>query len=214
MLAASGAICVAVLVVLGARVRSMVGPLGVDLWVSHHLIAPLSNRSAHAAGYDWIARVGAPGVVGALTLLTATWGVRRRDALGVLLAIASPVLALLVAEDLLKPLVGRRMSGEGSAFVFPSGTVTVVTASVVATVVLAYRWDGRARVLIAAVVLGIIPLGVAAVVVALDWHYATDAIGGLALGTATVLALTSVLAALEHGIPTRASNGRRKLERV
>ena len=49
----------------------------------------------------------------------------------------------------------------------------------------------------AAVTLAVVPIVMCVAVVELRWHYATDAVAGLALGAAVVCAIAAVLAALE-----------------
>ena len=214
-LVAPGVVLVLVLVVLGLRVRSMDGPLGVDLWISRHLVSPVSSRVLRTEpGNDWLARVGAPGIAIVLTMLTSAWAIRRRDALGGLLAVIGPTLAFIIAEALLKPVVGRRIGEPNSVLAFPSGTVTVVAASVAASVVLVHRWAGRAWAILAALILGIAPVVMSVVVVAIDWHYATDAIGGIALGFATVLAAAGILSTIEHWHPMLASASSRHVQEI
>ncbi len=195
-LAAVTSVLAGVVVVLAVRVRSLGGPLRIDVWVSHHLLARLpTNGLPGGPGYDWIARVGAPGVVVVLTVFTLAWAVHRRDAYGALFTAVTPGLAFLLAEEVVKPLVGR---GSDNVWMFPSGTVTVVAASVVATVILVYRWSGATGAIVASLALAAIPLGMCAAVIVLQWHYATDALGGLALGGAVAFAVAGVLAAFEE----------------
>jgi membrane-associated phospholipid phosphatase len=182
----------------------MVGPLGVDEWVAQHVVRRLPRGNGHAgAEYGWIARMGAPSVVGVTTLLALAWALRQRDLPGGLLAVIGPGLAFVLAEMVIKPLVARRIHAQDLVFVFPSGTVTVVAASVAAIVVLVHRWAGPARALLAAVVLSVLPLISCVAVVALGWHYATDVIGGLAVGGAVVLAVAGLLAAFERRISVK-----------
>ena len=171
----------AVVLVLAFRLRSLVGPLGVDTWVGRHLVARLPDGRGRSGDlYGWIAWVGAPGFVGAVTTFALLRAARRRDLAGGLLAVVGPGLAFVLAEVVLKPLVARRMHPKDLIFIFPSGTVAVVAAAAAATVILVKRWSGRARATMAAPVLGAIVLVVGVAVVEVGWHYATDVIGGLA----------------------------------
>ena len=151
----------------------MVGPLGVDEWVAQNLVARLPRGSHHAeAGYGWIARVGEPSVFGVMTTVALGWALRRRDLPGGLFAVVGPGFAFVLAEIVIKHLVARRIHAEDFMFVFPS----------------------------AAIVFSPVLLAVCIAVVALGWHYATDVIGGLALGGAVVLAVAGILAAFERRI--------------
>ena len=158
-----------------------------------------TNGLPGGPGYDWIARVGAPGVVvGAHGVHAGVGRGTAATSYGALFTAVTPGLAFLLAEEVVKPLVGR---GSDNVWMFPSGTVTVVAASVVATVILVYRWSGRTGAIVASLALAAIPLGMCAAVIVLQWHYATDALGGLALGGAVAFAVAGVLAAFEEGGP-------------
>jgi membrane-associated phospholipid phosphatase len=198
----AGGLLLVLVVVLAVRLRSTVGPLGVDAWVARHLVGRLPGGHTEAGKpYGWIARFGAPGFVFVLTTLAVLWAVRRRDLLGGLLAVIAPGLALVLAEVVIKPVVARKINASDVIFVFPSGTVAVVVACVASTVVLVYRWFGRARATAAGVALGVIGLIVSVSVVEVGWHYATDAIGGLAVGGIAALAAARVLTPV---VPQRA----------
>ena len=184
---------------LAVHVHSTKGaPLGIDGWIYRHLAERLPSAELHqvgGTGYRLIARAGAPGFVTLTMMLTLAWAFRRRDVPGAVLAIVGPGAALVVAESVIKPLVGRANGGGG--LMFPSGTVTVVTASAAVAVLLVYRWAGVTRAIIAALTLGIVPVVMFVTVVELQWHLATDAIAGLALGIALVCAVAAILAVLE-----------------
>jgi membrane-associated phospholipid phosphatase len=102
--------------------------------------------------------------------------------------------AAVLAELVLKPLVGRTLMG---ALSFPSGTETRVFAvAAVFAVLLAGpvrpRVPAGVRLVLAAAVL----LGAAAVAVALvvlGQHYFTDTVGGAAVGIAVALATALVI---------------------
>lgn len=195
------AIAAGLLVVLGTvavRVHSLAGPLNVDSWVSRRLTEPLplGGLELGRSGYNWIARVGAPGFVALTMLLVLGFALRRRDYRGGLLAVVGPGIAFAVAESLAKPLVGR-LDPVGRNWSFPSGTVTVVAAAAAVVVVLVYRWAGPLTATAIALALVSVPIVVAVAVVELRWHYATDTIAGLALGAAVVCTITAGLGALE-----------------
>jgi membrane-associated phospholipid phosphatase len=127
----------------------------------------------------------------AAVLALACVAVRRwRGA--VLVAVAVPAAGALT-EFLLKPFVGRLLSGYLS---YPSGHTTGVIALAVTFAVLLAdptrpRLPAAVRLLLAA--LAVLAAGaVALAVVGLGLHYFTDTVGGAATGTAVVL-LTALI---------------------
>lgn len=132
--------------------------------------------------------LGSPAAVVPLAVLVAlacVWLGERRLAV---VAIAGPGLTGLVTT-FGKPVVGRTFDGE---FAYPSGHTGGATALSLVAALLLVRLlapppgPARAGLLVAAGAL----LGggtVGAVVVVLDWHYATDAVGGFVVAVAAVL---------------------------
>jgi hypothetical protein len=59
--------------------------------------------------------------------------------------------------------------------------------------VLVFRWEGRQGLVRWAPLVIALPLAVSLAVVRMRWHYATDAIGGIALGAAVVFGEAVVL---------------------
>jgi len=116
-------------------------------------------------------------VVGAIVAAALTV---RRDRPRALACLVGPPLALLIAELVAKPLVGRTLGGSLS---YPSGS-TVGAAALATAAVLATpaRWRGITAVLGAAYA-----SWMTVAVVSLQWHYPTDALAGLALGVGTIL---------------------------
>jgi membrane-associated phospholipid phosphatase len=95
----------------------------------------------------------------------------------------APLAAVLVVEQVAKPLIGRQISGVIGSY--PSGTVTAVSALAAAAVLVTPR-AFRAVTTIAAAALVV---GICAAVVILRWHYPTDALGGACVGIGAVLFL-------------------------
>jgi PAP2 superfamily len=110
-----------------------------------------------------------------------------RDWVRAVACAAAPVIAVLVVQDLAKPLVGRHFGLSGASS-FPSGTVTAVAALATAAVLVVPRLL-RPVVFLAGVVA---ILGASAAVIVLRWHYPTDALGGMAVGVGAVLAIDAV----------------------
>jgi len=146
-----------------------------------------------------VTRLGSPFVVvvAAVAGFLATWRRNRPRALALLVG---PVLAVAVCDWVLKPAVGRTFEDVVS---FPSGTVTAVAA--VATVGLLATPD-RWRSLVAALG-GTVTVLACVSVVALRWHFPTDAVAGLAAGAGVVL--LSDCAARAMGARLQPGAGRR-----
>jgi undecaprenyl-diphosphatase len=165
-------------------------------------------NAADAAVMRWqeVASVRGDGVatavvdaVGPLAVLAAAVGVllayrvRRWDAALLALVAAPSALAL---ELVLKQVVHRQRPDGGDALLYPSGHVAVATAAAV-TVVLVLRSTPvparmRRRV---AWALGVVVAVIAVARLVQTVHYATDVVGGVALGLAatcwSALALTA-----------------------
>jgi membrane-associated phospholipid phosphatase len=104
----------------------------------------------------------------------------RRDRWRAAACLVGPPLALVSAELVAKPLVGRTLGGSLS---YPSGS-TVGAAALATAAVLAVppRWQRAATVVASAYA-----LWVTVSVIAVQWHFPTDAVAGLAYGAGTVL---------------------------
>jgi membrane-associated phospholipid phosphatase len=124
-----------------------------------------------ALHHPWVIIVGA-------TVAAAV--VFPRDRPRSLACLLGPPLALLVCELVVKPLVGRTLGGSLS---YPSGSAVgaaaLATAAVLATPT---RWRP-----FTAVLGGVYAVWMAVAVVALGWHYPTDALAGLSFGAGVVL---------------------------
>ena len=127
----------------------------------------------------------------AQTLLAATVTVAlvRKLWLLVPLALATPAVGLLSTESL-KPLFGRF---KGEALAYPSGhtTVMVVALGMLVLAVGARRWLVWAAVAFAA--LGILGQSV-------TYHYFTDAVGSVLLGTSLVCVAAVVFRSLRRRV--------------
>jgi undecaprenyl-diphosphatase len=138
--------------------------------------------------------LGSPTFVGVAALALALWRLAKRDLTGAALAVLAPLLAGALTDFVAKPLIDRRIHG---GLAFPSGHVTGATALAAVAVALAVRqWGWRAAW--AALPAALVPLGVSAGVVRAGFHYATDAVGGIAMGTAAVLFGVVLISAVEE----------------
>ena len=143
---------------------------------------------------DRLVWLGSPISVVALAVALAVLAFVWRDRFGMVLAGAGPLVAELLTEQVLKPLVHRQLpSGINS---FPSGHATGITAIVAVLLVLLYRRHGGVLALRALPVLTVVVAVVGVAIVRLHYHYLTDVVGGVGVGAAAVLALTSAAMAL------------------
>jgi membrane-associated phospholipid phosphatase len=100
---------------------------------------------------------------------------------------AAPVIAVLIVQDLAKPLVDRHIGLSGASS-YPSGTVAAVAALATA---LTLVMPVSVRPLLALV--GVVATtGVSVAVIVLRWHYPTDVLGGMAVGVGAVLTLDAL----------------------
>jgi len=152
-------------------------------WLDHWIgtVIPLS-RSSWLTGVTWLRY---PPVIVVGSALCAVLCVRR-DRLRACACLVAPPLALILCELVAKPLVGRTLGGSLS---YPSGS-TVGAAALATAVVLAAPPGWR---MVSAMVAGVYAVWMAFAVVSLQWHYPTDALGGLAFGAGVVLAVDGLL---------------------
>jgi membrane-associated phospholipid phosphatase len=148
--------------------------------------------------------IGDPGPVAAIGLLLAGLAVARgrpRHALFVVVLIASTSVSSQVLKALLAyPRYEGTVNGAHIApAAFPSGHSTAAMTLAIAIVVVS-----PARMRPAAALLGtILALGVSFSVVAMGWHFPSDAIGGYLLATGEALVLLAGLRWAEARYPER-----------
>lgn len=175
----AGALALVAVLSLGTYLRGHPGPLTIDRWVT-------SSFSGMRIGVvAQVTKLGSMPVLVVGSLLCGAGGARlgARRALSCLLG---PAVAAASAELGLKPAVGRHLDG---VLTFPSGTVVVVVALSVAAA-LALRGWARAS----AIGLGcLLSASVIAGVVAMQWHYFSDAVAGAAWGAGVVILLDGLL---------------------
>jgi membrane-associated phospholipid phosphatase len=182
------------------RVAHTTGPLHVDQLGARVVDKPQIPHTRRAfRGLVWL---GSPQFVAGAVALLAAWRLVRRDILGAATAVVASLLAIALTELVAKPLIGRRSTSGGHAFAFPSGHVTGAAALAAVVVALAVREWGRRAAWLAVPAL-LLPLGVSAGVVRAGFHYATDALGGIAMGFSAVLVVVVACAAYEDRRATR-----------
>jgi membrane-associated phospholipid phosphatase len=150
----------------------------VDGWLLDLVGADRSRwyTTATQLRYPWVI------VVGAVLAAAVAFPRNRPRSLACLVG---PPLALLTCELVAKPLVGRTLGG---ALSYPSGSTAGAAAlATVAVLAAPPRWRP------VAVVLGMsYALWMTVAVVALRWHYPTDALAGLTLGVGVVVLVDGV----------------------
>lgn len=99
-----------------------------------------------------------------------------------------PLTAVLITEHIAKPLVGRHVYAT-AGYSYPSGTVTAVAAL---AAVLLLASPPIFRPLMFVVGAGAIA-AVSAAVVAMRWHYPTDALGGACVGVGSVFTFDALV---------------------
>jgi membrane-associated phospholipid phosphatase len=195
--------CVAVVAV---KVRSRPGALRIDSRGSHFFSRTRGRISLgpyHLGGLErqgvlralvWFGSPLGTGIaVAVLALAALAW----RDRMVAAVAVAGPLAAELLTEHVLKPLVDR--TGPTGAHYFPSGHATAVAAVAMVALLLVDRHAGRGWAVAAAPVLGAWVAAVGLALVQLNYHYLTDVLGGVAVGSATVIIATVLLAAARPG---------------
>jgi membrane-associated phospholipid phosphatase len=185
--------CVALLTagaVLGAG-RSQAGPLdrGIDQWV-------ITRLHTHLHGAFQITNLGNPTPMITLTIIIVLACLTVRRVNGAVLAVAAALVANALTEVVLKPIVDERI-GHPGVLSYPSGhTTSVFTLVAVVTVLLVdppqTRLPGWLRLLlvILAVAVGVT---VAICLIAIQFHYFTDTVGGACVATGTVLGIALLL---------------------
>ena len=160
-----------------------------DRWIFAAL--PDIGRSA-LTSITWFSRPAVI-IVGPVVLAVLVY---RRDRPRSIACLIGPILALSTSELVMKPAVGRTLGG---ALTYPSGSTVgaaaLATAAVLATPV---RWRVVAAVLAAAYT-----SWMALAVVALRWHFPTDAVAGVLYGLGVVLLIDGVAWRLLHYVRPR-----------
>jgi len=156
-------------------------PNRLDVWGYTVLPGDTGARWAH----DLVALGSLPALIVGVSVVF-TLGVLRDWVRGLACALA-PVLAVLIVQDLAKPLVGRHLGITGAAS-YPSGTVAAVAALATAATLVVPPLVRPVLGVLGAVATA----GVCGAVIVLRWHFPTDALGGVAVGVGAVLTLDAV----------------------
>jgi membrane-associated phospholipid phosphatase len=188
------AICCAALLALGgafAAGRSQGNALDrrIDPWLIEHL-------HSHVNGLTQIANLGNPTPVATLTVIVILCCLIVRRVNGAILAAVSVPVASGLTEFVFKRIVDETL-GHPPILSYPSGhTTSVFTLAAVVAVLMInppYRRLHPVLRLVVAILAVLVGLVVMVSLVAIQFHYFTDTIGGACVATGTVLAIALVL---------------------
>jgi membrane-associated phospholipid phosphatase len=185
------AMCVIVLAALGLLLREQARPDRFDSVVDATMVAFFRG---HQGVLPWLALPGSTIPLIAVSVAIAVGCLIAGRPNGAVLAVTAVPVTAFLDDSVLKHLVDRTHSGQLS---FPSGhAASAMTLATVLGVLLhdparrtATRLARTALVALTCAVTALVAVGV----VGLRWHYFTDTVGGVALGTGTVLALAFLI---------------------
>ena len=155
-------------------------PNALDRWAFTQL--PVVR---HSTWMTWVTELGSLSVLVAGSLLASVVAFGR-DRLRAAACLVGPVAATALAEWVIKPAVGRHYGG---VLTFPSGHVTAVASLGTAWTLAVPRWLRWPMAAVAAAVVVLMTVSV----IRLGWHYASDALAGVAVGCGVVLLLDGFL---------------------
>ena len=182
-------VCAVVTAVLGVHYAGTYAPGRIDQALDLRIRERLADHH-HLLAH--LVRLGNPETVVTLAVLLTALCVVRRRWRGAALSVVGPAVSVVLTELVLKPLVGRHI---GLAYSFPSGHTTGAFAIAVTAAVLIF--DSRGIQPSLRVGLSVLSLGlaacVAAAVVGLGYHYATDTIGGFCVALGVVLGVAVLI---------------------
>lgn len=175
-----GACLVGLVVVAALFFRRHPGPIFLDRW-GFSVVHP----AVHDTLYKRIAALGSATFLLAGSILAALVVVVR-DRLRAVACLVGPGLSAVLVEWLLKPVIARRYA---EVLSFPSGTTTVVASVATAWILAVPRRLQPVAVMVGAILVGLECIAV----VGLQWHFPTDALGGVAVGAGVVLLVDGLL---------------------
>jgi len=175
-----GVVLVGLTVAAALYFRWRPGPNFLDHWGTSLVHPALSNTWWKHLTY----LRSMPVLVGGSILAAVV--VAGRDRWRALACLVAPPLAVLLTEYVLKPEIARRYA---QVLSFPSGTTTVVGAVTMAFVIAV---PGRIRPVVATIGAFLVGLECMAVV-ALQWHFPTDGLGGAVFGAGMVLLIDGLI---------------------
>jgi membrane-associated phospholipid phosphatase len=168
-----GSILVVVVALAGLHFAHQARAGVIDRWMQDLI------PSGKGAWLLWVTWLRYPPMIVAGSVIAAAV-VFRRDRPRAVACLIGPSVALVACELLVKPATGRTLGG---VYSYPSGSTVGAAALATAAVLAASpQW----RTLVAAVG-AVLSVWMSISVVALRWHYPSDALAGLAFGIGVVL---------------------------
>lgn len=181
--------CAVTTLVLGVHYADTSEPGRIDRSLDLRIRARLAD---HHGLLEHLVRLGDPETIVAWSLLLALLCVMLRRWRGAALCLLGPGLAGGLTDYVLKPLIDRQI---GFGLAYPSGHTTGAFAvAICAVVLLLDRNDLYVEVRVLLGLLGIgLAAGVAASVIGLGYHYATDTVGGFCVALGVVLGVAVLI---------------------
>jgi hypothetical protein len=170
--------CLCCFVILALAVAHSRGPYGFEETVSTWLGAPSS-----AATWANLAELLTTPVIAAVLVISVTFGIAKRALFRVVVYGGLATTAFLLSEHVAKPLIDRSYFGE---LTFPSGSVTAVSATVLAMCLAFYPLLGKRERVGMLVIGGTWTFVTALAVVGALWHTPLDDVGSILLSTGVV----------------------------
>lgn len=175
-----------------------------DNWSLQRLADQVGGNGANA-----LLALSLPAIAIGLMGIVVVFGALRRRWDVVALAVLGPSVAVLLAEAVFKPLVGRVIASETNAKSFPSGHVAAVASAALVLLIVSYQLPMSRRLRIGvAVVLAAWVVLAAAGLVRKHHHFATDTLGAILLCAAVVTAAALAIDAFAAAIDGRRARRR------
>jgi membrane-associated phospholipid phosphatase len=190
----AGAILVGLTLVAALYFRWRPGPIFLDRWGFSLVHPALSNQL-----WKDISQLRSTSLLVGGSILSAVI-VYQRDRWRALSCLVAPSAAVALTELVLKPEIARRYA---EVLTFPSGTTTIVSGVVMAFIIAVPRRYRPEVIVFGAFVVVLECMAV----IALQWHFPTDALGGAIFGAGMVLMVDGVLH-IEVGIRRRHARAR------
>jgi hypothetical protein len=171
----------------------------------------LLGHPPHVDRWGALADFLAVPVIAAVLIVSLLYGALRRVLLRVAVLAGFAFLALLIGEQVLKPLAQQRLHG---ALSFPSGNVTAVCATALAMWIALYPVLGKTARAITFVCGAGWTLLMSLAVVGAFWHTPLDCIGSVFLSVGVVTAGAALLPTRSPRRPAQPAEQARVLEGV
>jgi membrane-associated phospholipid phosphatase len=177
-----------VVVALAILTSQRIGPFGFEQTV----IDALRGSTVPHPFWTFGLTLGGARFFGVVVVALAAWAIARRS-WPVLIACATVPGAVLIVEQILKPIVHRQDRWHDALY-YPSGTAAGVAAWATLVWLLAVPLIRSPRLrLVLALGLGALTILTAMAVIGSDKHLPLDTVGGIAAGMVIVLACASLI---------------------